>query len=116
MKYLSIYTPAATNQPMDPVHRAKMAALVRELMANGSLLMTAPLLSATNSGMRVSHVNGRETVTVAPLPDAKFAGAAGFALLQANSHHEIMELAHRFLAVAGDGETEIVPLLDVPGS
>jgi hypothetical protein len=41
---------------------------------------------------------------------------AGYAIVQTKSKAEAIELAKRFLKVAGDGETEIRQMHDTPAS
>ena len=54
--------------------------------------------------MRLS--NGKITVTDGPFTETKEV-IGGFAMLHANSRAEAIELARKFLEVAGDGECEI---------
>ena len=40
--------------------------------------------------------------------------AEGFAVLNAKTKQHVIEIAKEFLALAGDGESEIIPLLGGP--
>jgi hypothetical protein len=50
--------------------------------------------------------NGKLTVTDGPFTESKEL-IGGFALIQAKSKEEAIELTKRFLKVAGDGEVEV---------
>jgi hypothetical protein len=61
----------------------------------------------------VRRTNGEITVTDGPFTEAKEV-IGGFALIRADSKDEAIELARRFLEVAGDGESEIRELYEAP--
>lgn len=105
MRYLSIYKPAnrggsPTQEDMD-----RMGRLIEEGMKTGWLLSTEGCLPV-ELGANVRMANGKLTVTDGPFTEAKEV-IGGFALMKANSKQEIIELAKKFLQVAGDGECEI---------
>jgi hypothetical protein len=77
-----------------------MGKLMAELNAAGSLLDTAGLQS-TAEGKRVRLAHGRQTVTEGPFTETKEV-VAGYAMLQAASMDETLEITRRFLAVHGD--------------
>ena len=114
MRYLSLFTPdPKTMAGMNtPEHRAAMTELVDDMNRAGVLLSTGAFL-ASSLGARVRASEGRVTVVDAPplKPDDKM---VGFALLAVSSKAEAIEMAKRFLKVAGDGECELRPLLDGP--
>ena len=105
MRFLSIYKSAETDLPPSPDHIARMQALVEEGMKEGYLLATEGCLPSA-LGARVRHSNGAFTVTDGPFVESKEL-IGGFAILEAKSREEAVELARRFLAVAGEGECEI---------
>lgn len=105
MRFLSIYKSAETDAPPSAEHIAKMQKLVEDGMKAGYLLATEGCLpSALGARVRVS--DGKFTVTDGPFAESKEL-IGGFAILQANSKEEAIELARQFLAVAGEGECEI---------
>ena len=56
---------------------------------------------------------GKFSVTDGPFPETKEL-IAGFALLQVKSKPEAIEWTKRFLTVAGEGESEVRLLHDMP--
>jgi hypothetical protein len=105
MRFLSIYKTVETNTPPSLEHMTKMGQLIEESMRAGVLLATEGCLPSA-LGARVRLSNGRISVTDGPFTETKEV-IGGFAVLQANSKAEAIELARRFLEVAGDGECEI---------
>jgi hypothetical protein len=112
MRFLSIYKTKETGGAPTPEHMAEMGALIQEGMSQGWLLATEGCLPSTR-GMRVRKSNGAVSVTDGPFTEAKEV-VGGFAILKANSREEVLALARRFLAVAGDGECELRELCEVP--
>jgi len=106
MRYLCLYKPSkAEGTPPTPQEMAEMGKLVDEMKREGVLLATEGCLpSATGARVRLS--NGKLTVTDGPFTESKEL-VAGFALIQAKSKAEAIELTKRFLKIAGDGESEI---------
>jgi hypothetical protein len=82
-----------------------MGNLIEEWSKKGVLLSTEGCLPSAK-GARVRRSGGKLTVTDGPFTESKEL-IAGFAILQANSKAEAIELCKRFLEVAGDGESEI---------
>ena len=105
MRFLSIYKSVETNVPPSPEHMERMQKLVEDGLKNGTLLATEGCLP-TAFGARVRKSAGTVTVTDGPFAESKEV-IGGFAILQANSREEAIELTRQFLAVAGDGECEI---------
>ena len=105
MRFLSIYKSAETNTPPSPEHMAKMQQLVEDAMKAGWLLATEGCLPS-GLGARVRRTGDKVTVASGPFTDSKEL-TGGFAILQANSKAEAIELTKGFLALAGDGECEV---------
>lgn len=111
MRFISFYRPAkAECAPPSKEEVARMAKLIEEGMRAGTLLSTEGLKPSAN-GARVRLSEGKVTVTDGPFTEAKEL-IAGFAIIQANSKEEAIEMAKGFLQVAGDGETEIRQLYE----
>ncbi len=112
MRFLMIYKPAADltkrNEAGVPPSRdeiARMEAFIEETTKAGQLL-SAEGCAPSSKGARVRLSGGKVGVTDGPFTEAKEV-IGGFAIIEAKSKAEAIELAKRFLKVAGDGETEI---------
>ena len=105
MRFLSIYKSEETNQPPTLEHMTRMQELIEEGMKGGWLLSTEGCLPSAK-GARVRRSNGKTTVTDGPFTESKEL-VAGFALLEAGSKQEAIELTRKFLAVVGTGECEL---------
>jgi hypothetical protein len=79
---------------------ADMGKLMEELTREGKLIDTAGLVP-TSDGVRVKLARGKVTVVDGPFTEAKEV-IGGYALLEAASKDEAIELAKRFLNVHGD--------------
>src|SRR5262249_34940547 len=110
MRFLSIYKHAERNAPPSQEEMARMGKLVEEGFKAGWLLSTEGCLPSS-LGARVRRSNANLTVTDGPFTEAKEV-VGGFAILQAKSKQEAIELARTFLQVAGDGECELSQLYE----
>jgi hypothetical protein len=90
----------------------KMGKLIEEGMKAGWLLGTEGCLPSA-LGARVRLANGNITVTDGPFTESKEL-VGGFAILQANSKQEAVQLVRDFLGVVGQGECELRQLYEVP--
>jgi hypothetical protein len=112
MRFLSIYKSPETGLPPTQEEMARMGKLVEDGMKAGYLLgVEGCLPSAT--GARVRRTNGKLTVTDGPFTESKEV-IGGFALLQAGSKEEAVELVKQFLHAAGDGECELRQIFEAP--
>ena len=105
MRFLSIYKTEETNQPPTLEHVTRMQQLIEEGMKDGWLISTEGCLPSAK-GARVRRSNGKTIVTDGPFTESKEL-VAGFALLEAASKQDAIELTQRFLDVAGGGECEL---------
>jgi hypothetical protein len=105
MRFLTIYKTAETGVPPTTEEMAEMGKLIEEMTKEGVLLATEGCLPSAR-GARVRLSNGKLTVTDGPFTESKEL-IGGFALIQAKSKEEAIELTKRFLKVAGDGECEV---------
>lgn len=112
MRFLSIYKTVETNAPPSAEHVARMGRLIEESMKSGALIATEGCLPSA-LGARVRKTGGKVTVTDGPFSESKEL-IAGFALLEAKSKEEAIELARQFLDVAGEGECEIRQIFTAP--
>ena len=108
MRYMMMYrTDESKIEPPTPGKMARMGAFVEELQKSGTLLDTGGLQPSA-AGARVRRENGTLTVTDGPFTEAKEL-IAGYAVIEARSKQKAIDLAKRFLHIAGDGESEIRP-------
>ncbi len=105
MKFLSIFRNVERGVPPTAEEMAEMGKLIDKHMRSGALLATEGCLPSA-LGARVRLSNGKVIVTDGPFTETKEV-VGGFAILNANSKLEAIELAKEFLHVAGDGECEI---------
>ena len=110
MKFLSIYKTTERSTPPTPEEMAIMGKLIEEWMKAGHLLSTEGCLPSA-AGARIRLSGGEMTVTDGPFSESKEV-VGGFALLQANSKEEAIEIVRKFLHVAGDGECELRQLYE----
>ena len=89
----------------------EMGQLIDEMTRSGALVRTAGL-RPTAEGVRVRSNRGKLTVTDGPFLETKEV-IGGYAILEAASMKEAVELTKRFLAIHGDEwniECEVRPL------
>ena len=77
-----------------------MGKLIREMTREGTLISTAGL-RPTAEGVRVRQRAGKQTTVDGPFSETKEV-IGGFAILEAGSMKEAIELTRRFLRVHGD--------------
>jgi hypothetical protein len=105
VRFLSIYKHQETNTPPSAEMVARMQKLVEDGMKAGWLVATEGCLPSAR-GARVRRSGSQTTVSDGPFTEAKEL-VGGFAILEAQSKQEAIELTKAFLAVAGDGECEV---------
>lgn len=110
MKFLSIYKTVERNTPPSADHIARMGQLIEETTRSGALLGNEGCLP-TALGARVRLADGNITVIDGPFTESKEV-VGGLAILQADSKEAAIELARKFLHIAGDGECEIRQLFE----
>jgi len=110
MRFLSIYKSEETGTPPTPDEMARMGQLIEEAMREGWLISTEGCLPSA-LGARVRRSGGKVTVADGPFTESKEL-VGGFAILEAASKEEAIELCRRFLDTAGDGECELRQLYE----
>jgi hypothetical protein len=111
MRLRSIYKTVEQMAPPMPEQVAHMGKLIEEVMKGGTSLATEGCLPSV-MGERARLSRGQLTATEGPFTETKEL-VAGFALLQAKSKAEAIELTKRFLTyVGGDGECEVRQLCE----
>jgi hypothetical protein len=114
MRFLCLYKPGKPECPPTQQEMADMGKFIAEAMKAGWLISTEGCLP-TAVGARVRLSEGKYVVTDGPFTETKEV-VGGFAIIQANSKQEAVELTKYFLQAAGGGETEIRQLYEVPAS
>ena len=112
MRFLSmIRVDEKTGQKPSERLMREMGKLMDEMIRDGSLVRTAGL-RPTSEAVRLRSNRGKLSMTEGPFTETKEV-IGGFAILEAPSMKEAIELTKRFLAVHGDEwnvECEVRPL------
>jgi len=109
MKFLMTYA-SDSKVPPTPEQMAAIGKLTQEMMASGVLLMTGGLIRPSK-GTQIKMAGGKYSVTDGPFAETKEL-IDGFALVQVGSKKEALDMAERFMRVAGDGSGEILQVFD----
>jgi hypothetical protein len=113
MRFMMLYKPGNDSEtPPSQQHIEEMGRFIGEMAREGVLLATDGLQSSAK-GAKVRITNGKFTVIDGPFTETKEL-IGGFAIVQARSKEHAIELAKRFLAVVGEGESEIRLMHDQP--
>ena len=105
MKYQSLYKNVERNTPPTPEEMAAMGTLIEEGLKKGWLVATEGCLPSA-LGARVRRSGEKVTVTDGPFTESKEV-IGGFAILNAKSKEDAIQMAKDFLKVVGEGECEI---------
>jgi hypothetical protein len=115
MRYLCLYKPGHDAiQAPTPDNMAAMGKLIEE-MARAGVLLASEGCEASARGVRVRVNGGKFVVTDGPFSETKEL-IAGFAMIQVKTRDEAVEWTKRFLAVTGEGESEVRLLREMPGA
>jgi hypothetical protein len=113
MRFMMLYKPGyESDAPPTQQEMEEMGRFIGE-MAQAGVLIATDGLQPSSKGVRVRISDGKFTVTDGPFTETKEL-IAGYAIVQARSKQEAIELAKRFLEVVGEGESEIRLMHDVP--
>jgi hypothetical protein len=113
MRFMMLYKPGVESDALPTQQEMEtMGAFIGEMAREGVLLATDGL-QPSKKGVRVKVSNGKFTVTDGPFTETKEL-VAGFAIVDARSREHAVELAKRFLAIVGEGESEIRLMHDTP--
>jgi hypothetical protein len=105
MRFLLTYN--ANERDPNPQKMQEIANLGQEMAKSGVLLDTGGILPLA---AKVTQAGGKFTHTDGPFPETKEL-VVGYAIVQVKSQAEAIEVARRFMAVAGDGTGEIRQLM-----
>ena len=98
-----LMTTGENSRQPDEALFADMGAFIEEMTAAGKLVLTGGLGPDTR---RMESVGDEITVTDGPFTEAKEA-ILGFAIIDAGSWDEALEIATRFRAIVGDGQSTL---------
>jgi hypothetical protein len=113
MKYMIMFKTTNDAEGIPPCQdEAQMQTFIGRLAAEGVLLSTEGLYPSER-GARVSRLGGKVTAVDGPFTEAKEL-VAGFVLVRVGSRDEAVELAGRFLEVAGQGTAEVREVIESP--
>lgn len=110
MKFLSIYKTVERAAPPTREEMERMGKLIEEGMKAGWLVSTEGCFPSA-LGAWVRSDNGKVTISDGPFTESKEL-VGGCAILRVNSKQEAIELAKKFLSVAGGGECELRQLYE----
>jgi hypothetical protein len=113
MRFLCIYKPAKPEgAPPTETEMEKMGKYVEDSFKSGVLVATEGCLPSA-LGARVRKTNGQFKVIDGPFTEAKEI-VGGFAIINAKSKEDAIQITKDFLNIAGDGETEIRQIYEQP--
>lgn len=112
MKFFMKTTPDVSKPPVPPSPElmADMGRFVEESFRNGTLVATGAMDPRTK---RIEHRGGAFTITDGPYAEAKEA-VVGWAIVNADSVEQAIDLSKKFWAIVGDGQGTIQRIYD-PG-
>jgi hypothetical protein len=106
MRFLALYRPGTDGgAPPTELEMAEMGRFIDEMTKAGSLIATGGLLPSSR-GARVRYDGGKMTVVDGPFAETKEL-VGGYAILEARSRTEAIDLTKRFLSVVRAGESEV---------
>ena len=110
MKFLMTYE-AKVKEPPTPEKMAKLGKFAQESAKAGILVMTGGLQRPTK-GTRLKLSDGNFTIDGPYAETKEFID--GFALIEVKSVDEAVEVAQRFMSIAGDGQAEVLAVYEQP--
>jgi hypothetical protein len=108
MKFLMTYE-AKVKAPPTPEKMAQLGQFAQETAKAGILVMTGGLQRPTK-GTRLKLSDGNFTIDGPYAETKEFID--GFALIEVKSEEEAIEVARRFMSVAGDGQAEVLAVYE----
>jgi hypothetical protein len=116
MRYMIMFKADSDTEAAAPACMVlpEMGRFIEHLRDEGVLLATEGLKPTTSGAARIRNSGGRMTVLDGPFAEAKEL-VAGFVLVEVPSHAAAVELAQRFLSIAGDNTAaEVREVFDGP--
>lgn len=115
MRFMIMFKADADTEAAAPACIAlpEMETFIEELRSDGVLVATEGLKPSAYNGARLQRSAGKITVTDGPFAEAKEL-VAGFVLVEVPSRDAAVELAERFLEIAGEGSAEVREAFESP--
>jgi hypothetical protein len=113
MKFMLLFKPDKAPPPgIHPCRKdlPEMQKLMGELVAKGIVVATEGLQNS-ETGARVNYDGAKLRVTDGPFAEAKEL-IAGFAIVEVKSKGEAIEIAKKFLSVAGEGQADVLQVIE----
>jgi hypothetical protein len=115
MRFLTLYTPSSKNAgPPSAEHMAEMQAYMERSFASGELIAAGGILKRETGGFRGTLKNGEFALEGNPGGESVLLGASGYAILEAKDQQDLARMIEEFLRLAGEGQSEIIQLMDMP--
>lgn len=115
MRFLTLYTPANPQKgPPSPESMAKMSTFMEASAKSGVLIATGSVIPSPANRRRMALANGKFEVQAPTTLAPGHRDTGGWAILNVSSPEHLQEVARQFLEVAGDGEVEILEIMQVP--
>jgi hypothetical protein len=108
MRFLCLYTADQMSQP-SPEHMAEMGRYIEQQFKAGRLVDTGGLKRRDTDGFTVRKKDGNYIVNQSGAP---WAAATGWAIIQAPTREQAIADIKEFLALAGDGVSEVIQISD----
>lgn len=109
-RYLTLFT-AAQLAPPTPEHIEQMSQYIAKQARAGRLVATGGLKQRARDGLTVRRAGDAYKVEDGGAP---WAAATGYAILEAPSREALIADVKDFLALAGDGVSEIIEISEPP--
>jgi hypothetical protein len=113
MRFMMLYKPGTESDAPPTQQEIQEMGKFIDQMARAGVLIATDGLQQSSKGARVRISDGKFTVIDGPFTETKEL-IAGYAIVQAKSKQEAIELAKQFLKVVGEGESEIRLMHDTP--
>src|SRR3954464_11441622 len=114
MRFMTIYKPGEeSTTPPTKEHMEAMGKFIQELAASGTLIQTDGLVHSSKGARVTLKADGTFKSVDGPFTEAKEI-IGGYAIINAKSKAEAIELTKRFLKVAGGGESEVREMHEQP--
>lgn len=110
MKFLMIYDSDPKAPPPTPEQMRALGEFTTKMIASGVVKMTGGIVRPSK-GTEVRLSGGKFSVTDGPFPETKEL-IDGYAIVEAQSREEAIELSRQFMEIAGEGRGQLLRLFD----
>ena len=115
MRYMIMFKADSDTEAAAPACflKPEMGQFIDVLRSEGVLVHTEGLRPSFEMGARVRRSGSKVTITDGPVAEGKEL-VAGFVLVEVPSREAAVELAQRFLEIAGDSAAEVREVIGAP--